>query len=130
MARNQDSVVVTKSKFPQISRMIPAGRILFLQLLVAGCLVLVAGNLFYAGQKIQRQYEIKKQETSERQKVENEYHTWKGIIAAHPDFRDAYIQASLLALTLGETSEAKQLLEQARTLDPNFTPLKRLRESL
>ncbi len=45
---------------------------------------------------------------------------WMNVIEKHPDFRDAYIQASYIESRLGNTKKSLELLELAKRLDPSL----------
>ena len=44
---------------------------------------------------------------------------WQGIVRAHPDYRDAYIQLASLSYTRGNLIQTRSYLLQAQALDPN-----------
>jgi tetratricopeptide (TPR) repeat protein len=52
--------------------------------------------------------------------LKQEYEYWKSIIRNHPDYRDAYIQASIYAYQLGSINEARAYITKAKSLDPNY----------
>ncbi|MBM3208734.1 hypothetical protein FJZ40_00370 [Candidatus Shapirobacteria bacterium] len=51
---------------------------------------------------------------------------WQKILEDKPDYRDGWLRLALYNLKLGKTDEAKAALENARTIDPNFTGTKDL----
>jgi tetratricopeptide (TPR) repeat protein len=52
--------------------------------------------------------------------------SWEKIIAAKPNYRDGYLQLALLHYKLFENEKAKEYLQQALELDPNFGPAREL----
>ena len=61
-----------------------------------------------------------KQTTEPKKDIRQEYEFWISVIKDHPDYRDAYIQASMWSYQLGFLQEAKEYLEKAKLLDPNY----------
>lgn len=55
---------------------------------------------------------------SEPEKLKQLYATWKQITLEKPDYADAFLMAGIYAYQLGNTDEAKQLINQARTRNP------------
>ncbi|KPJ71036.1 hypothetical protein AMJ51_00295 [Microgenomates bacterium DG_75] len=55
---------------------------------------------------------------------------WGKLIEEKPDYRDAYLQLAYLHYKLYENEEAKEYLEKALELDPNFKPAKELEKFL
>ena len=65
---------------------------------------------------------------AEPQKIKNEISFWEKVVASKPDYRDAYLQLSILHYQIYETQKAKAYLEKAREIDPNFESTKNLEE--
>lgn len=62
-------------------------------------------------------------DTKPKNEVDNakrNYDFWKTIIRDHPDYRDGYIRAAIHAYELGLFSEAREYVEKAKSIDPNF----------
>lgn len=55
---------------------------------------------------------------SEPARVQAAYDYWKSIVAAKPDYRDAYLSLATAAYQLGKTEEAKSGAQQVLALDP------------
>lgn len=67
---------------------------------------------------------------SEPVRAKASYGYWKTVIAAKPDFRDAYISLAAAAYQLGFTNEAKVAAQTALNLNPDSPDLSRLIEFL
>jgi hypothetical protein len=57
-------------------------------------------------------------DSSESEKLEEEFAHWQHVTQTRPDYRDGFIMASSLAYQLGNYSEAKILISKALILDP------------
>jgi tetratricopeptide (TPR) repeat protein len=57
---------------------------------------------------------------SQPKTLEANYLFWKEVLEKKPNYRDAFIQAGVFAYEMGNIDTARNLLEQAQTLDPNF----------
>lgn len=65
---------------------------------------------------------------NEPQRIKSEIIFWEKIIADKPEYRDAYLQLALLHYQIYETNKAKEYLQKAKELDPNFEVIKQLEE--
>jgi len=68
---------------------------------------------------IQRDLHEKRNIDSQRKFLTEDLNFWANFIAKHQDYRDAYIQASILEYKLGDTSKARMYIEKSLILDPN-----------
>ncbi len=106
-------------KFPHISRFFSAS------LLWLGLLSLITYNvrvkmpdpdvLVHPGLAMAREKQTQVLGAQTSQKIE----FWKSIIAARPDYRDAYTQLASLSYTQGNLAGAGAYLSQALSLAPN-----------
>jgi tetratricopeptide (TPR) repeat protein len=55
---------------------------------------------------------------------------WEEIISEKPNYRDGYLQLAILNYKLFENEKAKEYLERALELDPNFETTKELKKVL
>jgi len=55
---------------------------------------------------------------------------WKKVVTAYPEYRDGYVQLSLLALQQQNQEEAKLYMQKAITIDPNNQQLHILAEQV
>ncbi len=55
---------------------------------------------------------------------------WEKVIEEKPDYRDGYLQLAYLHYKLYETEEAKEYLEKAIELDPNYELTREMEEIL
>ena len=58
------------------------------------------------------------------------YEQWKQIVAQKPDYREAYIFLTKLAISLSRLDEARVYAERAYLMDPNNTDTEHLREQI
>lgn len=56
--------------------------------------------------------------------------SWEKIISAKPNYRDGYLQLAVLYYQVFENEKAKENLEKALELDPNFKPAKEMEKIL
>jgi tetratricopeptide (TPR) repeat protein len=68
---------------------------------------------------VQRDLQEKINVDSQRKFLTEDLNFWENFIAKHQDYRDAYIQTSILEYKLGDTSKARMYIEESLTLDPN-----------
>ncbi len=68
--------------------------------------------------------------TSEPARVKSAYEYWKSVIAAKPDYRDAYISLAASAYQLGYLEEAKSAIGGAMKLSPDNSEVVRLAKFL
>lgn len=59
-----------------------------------------------------------------------EYSFWIEIINTHPDYRDAHVNAAILAYKLGLTDEARSHANKVKELDPNYPGISLLEDLL
>lgn len=60
--------------------------------------------------------------------LQHAYEYWEAVIVDHPDYRDAHIQAALVAFQLGRTAQYYDHLKIARSLDPNYPGISSLED--
>ena len=68
---------------------------------------------------MQKNIQAKQNIDSQRNALGKDLNFWENFIAEHQDYRDAYIQASILEYQLGDTSKARTYIEKSLALDPN-----------
>lgn len=71
------------------------------------------------GYDFQRNLQIKQDIDSQRKALVSDLNFWEDFISKHQNYRDAYIQASILEYKLGNISKAKMYVEKGLSLDPN-----------
>lgn len=67
---------------------------------------------------------------AEPQRIKSEISFWEKVVANKPNYRDGYLRLALLNAQIYETQKAKNHLEKAKTLDPNFETTKELEKLL
>ncbi len=55
---------------------------------------------------------------------------WEKIVAEKPNYRDGYLQLAVLHYKIYENTKAKEYLQKALELDPNYEPAKELQKIL
>lgn len=55
---------------------------------------------------------------------------WEDFLSKHKNYRDAYLQASILEYKLGNTAKAKKYIEKGLILDPNSITGRKIEEFL
>lgn len=65
-----------------------------------------------------------------REEIEREISKWETVIAEKHNYRDAYFRLAVLNYQIYKNEAARQYLDKAMALDPNFEEGKRLRELL
>jgi len=82
------------------------------------CIFIVAAIIVYLD--LRRNIQTKQSIDSQRNALARELNYWENFISEHQDYRDAYIQASILEYKMGDTSKAKIYIEKSLVLDPNY----------
>lgn len=62
--------------------------------------------------------------------IEQELTFWKTIVTETPSYRDGWLELARLEMELGDKSEARKYLNQAKTIDPNNSEVKELEAKL
>jgi tetratricopeptide (TPR) repeat protein len=73
---------------------------------------------------------VEKRLGDEKVKVINQITFWGNVVQMHPDYRDAYFSLALLNYQIGIYDKAKNNLEKALSLDPNFEKGRELQKIL
>jgi tetratricopeptide (TPR) repeat protein len=81
------------------------------------CIFILAAVIVYID--LQKNIQTKQDIDSQRSTLIRNLNYWENFISEHQDYRDAYIQASVLEYQLGDTSKAKIYIEKSLALDPN-----------
>lgn len=66
----------------------------------------------------------------EPQRILTEIQKWEKITRDFPGYRDAYLKLTQLYYTLYQNDEARENLNKALQLDPNFEPSREIKEIL
>ncbi len=81
------------------------------------CLVFFVGYVYLGFEKTQEA----------RRRVEDNYTYWKDVVRVHPNLTDAYYNAAIYSVQLGDNRTAITYLDKALELDPDFTKAKELK---
>jgi hypothetical protein len=71
------------------------------------------------GMDFKKNLQMKQNIDSQRMTLEKNLNFWENFILKHQDYRDAYIQASIIEYKLGNTPKARMYVENSLVLDPN-----------
>jgi tetratricopeptide (TPR) repeat protein len=93
-----------------------------------------SGNLKKAKKELEIAYSLGSQEAVNVYKealsipanIKKEIAFWEEQVKSKPDYRDAYIKLSSLYYQLQEFDKAKENLEKARQIDPNYPEVRQL----
>ncbi|HUW21207.1 MAG TPA: tetratricopeptide repeat protein [Candidatus Bathyarchaeia archaeon] len=62
--------------------------------------------------------------------IKKQIKNWEKTIGQYPDYRDGYLQLSFFYLKLGQYEKARENLNKAKALSPNYPVIKELEKSL
>lgn len=65
-----------------------------------------------------------------KEQLQQQASFWESQLKDKPDFRDGYIKLAAIYYQLRDLEKAKQNLEKARQIDPNYEPTQKLEELL
>lgn len=65
-----------------------------------------------------------------KEQLQQEASFWESQLKDKPDFRDAYVKLAAIYYQLRDLGKAKENLEKAREVDPNYEPVQKLGELL
>jgi tetratricopeptide (TPR) repeat protein len=121
-----------KAKFPKIYRFftdksfkktLRAQFLIIIVTLVVASIVILGADLL---NNLQKQKELDFQ----RKVLTSELKTWESIAQKFPKFKDAYFELAVLAYRLGDLEKAKEYVNKALYLDPNFEKARDLQKLL
>jgi cytochrome c-type biogenesis protein CcmH/NrfG len=98
---------------------IPCGEIGLLGILILILAVQAGGPLL-----VKVQFERRRQQ--ELQSREILISQWQRVLGEKADFRDGWLKLAVYYLEIGETQKAKEVLEKAKSLDPNYEKIKEI----
>lgn len=75
-------------------------------------------------------YSLYQHEVSEKNSAIRNLNYWQRVVEDHPHFPAAYYEAAVYAARLEEREKAKELLQKALTIDPNFFEAEALAKEL
>lgn len=120
-----------ESEFPSNSRAIPATFIkmysLSLKIFILIIFLLVVATV---GVDLQKNLRVKEDIDIQRTRLTQELRFWEDFSFKQQNYRDAYLQASILNYKLGNTSKARMYAEKGLILDPNSQDGKKLEQFL
>lgn len=65
-------------------------------------------------------------EWQEKRRIEAEITEWEKILEKYPGYRDVYLRLVVLNWQINNEEKAKEHLQEAKELDPNFEKIKEL----
>lgn len=63
---------------------------------------------------------ILKNQQAQKTSLINKVHYWQGILQKHPDYRDGYLELSILEYQLKNYKAAREYVKKSLELDPNY----------
>ena len=112
-------------QLPSISRFFTEWRMIIIVISVfLGLSLLVLGTVYVKSMGDLRDLE------KARAGIQKELVFWEKVVEKHTDYRDAFMNVSLLQYQLGDMDGAKKSLEKALALDPNFAKARELQKIL
>jgi tetratricopeptide (TPR) repeat protein len=69
-------------------------------------------------------------EWQEKKRIEVEIRKWEETLEKYPGYRDVYLRLAVLNWQINNQKKAKEHLQKAKELDPNFEITKKLEEKL
>lgn len=128
----KETVVFDNSKskqktsfFPKINRFITETWKLAIVSFISGLIIIgiiLQSLSLYSGLQEQRKIE------GERNKTEKELVFWKNSLTKYQNYRDIYLKIASLEYQLGDTDAAKEDLNKALEIDPNFEKSRELQK--
>ncbi len=112
-------------KFPRIPRLITElpqkkwffyGKIACFSLITTVLLV----TIILRGYELFQGIQVLEAATTKRDEIAKERTYWQDVVSRHPGYRDAEFKLAVLSYQLGEKEKAKEYLNEALTIDPNF----------
>lgn len=67
---------------------------------------------------------------AKREQINQEIAFWQKIVLNYPNYRDGYFRISLLEYQLGNVAKAKNYLNKALEIDPNYVPARSFEQKL
>ena len=130
--RQSPSISRTLPAFVKIFPEVDSAKLFILYRRVLKVFVVLAFTVtvVIVGYDLQKNLQIKKKIDSQRENVKHDLIYWENFISKHQDYRDAYLQASVLEYRLGEVTKAKMYVKEALSLDPNSIDGKELEKFL
>lgn len=84
------------------------------------CLIFFMGYVYINYDKAQ----------DEKRRVVDNFLYWQDVVRTHPNLTDAYYNAGLYAVKMGDNDKAVIFLSKALELDPDFTKARELKNKL
>jgi len=69
-------------------------------------------------------------EWQEKKRIEGEILRWEEILEKYPGYRDVYLRLAVLNWQINNDEKAKENLQKAKDIDPNFEMTKKLEKTL
>lgn len=133
--KKNKSDIEKKNQSPSNSRTIPAFSSANFLKIYHGSLNIFTISIFIVaviivGLDLNANLKAKQNIDFQRSILTKDLNFWKSFIVKNNDYRDAYLQASILEYNLGDTSRAKIYVEKGLALDPNSENGKKIEEFL
>lgn len=69
-------------------------------------------------------------EWQEKKRIEGEIVKWEKILEKYPGYRDVYLRLTVLNWQIKNDEKAKECLQKAKYLDPNFEKTKEIEKKM
>jgi len=93
-------------------------------------IIVFIAAVIIVGLDFHKNLQISQEIDSQRKTLVRDLKFWENFISEHQNYRDAYLQASILEYKLGDTSKAKMYAEKGLVLDPNSEIGRKIEEFL
>ena len=116
---------LNKLRFPKIPRFITelSSKRWFFYAKI-GCFSLITTVLLVTiilrGYELFEGIQVLEAATTKHEDIAKEREYWQGVVMRHPGYRDAEFKLAVLSYQLGEKDKAKEYLNEALIIDPNF----------
>ena len=95
---------------------------------LAAVLILIVG--VQMGYPLLTRWQLQVKRQKELQEKKMVIFKWEEILAAKPDFRDGWLKLAVSYLEIGAVQKAKEALDKAKELDPNYEKIKEIEDVL
>lgn len=86
---------------------------------LVGVLFILA-SILVVGLDLYKNYQENVNLKAEKTKVNNDLKTWEKVVSQKPNYRDGYFKLAIIYYQLKDLDKAKENLDKAFELDPNF----------
>ena len=92
--------------------------------------IVIFVEILFAGMLVNQALSARRALFAKREEIGVKVAQWQGIVKKYPDYRDGYIQLSLLEYQLGNNLLAEQYIDKALAIDPFSKDAQKLKDLL